>query len=64
MKKYFNLADTTFKGRHNTHKRDFKHLKYRISQIHVIIIKWEILNKVYYGNPKNNMCILCLTKKL
>ena len=27
------------------------------------IIEWEIPNKVY-GNPKQNMCILCLTEKL
>ena len=27
------------------------------------IIKWEILNKVY-GNPKQNVCVLCLTQKL
>ena len=29
MKKYFGLADNTFKGRYNHHKRDFKHPKYR-----------------------------------
>ena len=27
------------------------------------IIKWEILSKVY-GNPKQNICNLCLTEKL
>ena len=27
------------------------------------IIKWEILHKVY-GNPKQSMCIQCLTGKL
>ena len=29
MKEYMGLADTTFKGRHNNRKRDFKHPKYR-----------------------------------
>ena len=29
MKKYIGLADATFKERHNNHKIDFKHEKYR-----------------------------------
>ena len=75
MKKNIGLADNTFKERHSNHKRDFKHQKYCNStelakyvwelkeEIIALIIKWEILNKVY-GNPKQNMCILCLTEKL
>ena len=27
------------------------------------IIKWEILSKVY-DNPKQNVCVLCLSEKL
>ena len=75
MKKYIGRADTTFKERHSNHKRDFKHQKYRnctelakyvweLKEKNIApIIKWEILSKVY-GNPKQNMCILCLTEKL
>ena len=75
MKKYIGLADTTFKERHSNHKRDFKHWKYcsctelakyvwelREKNI-ATITRWEILSKVY-GNPKQNMCILCLNEKL
>ena len=72
---YISLADTTFKERHSNHKGDFKHQKYRnctelakyvweLKEENItLIIKWEILIKVY-GNPKQNMSILCLTEKL
>ena len=75
LKKYIGLADTTFKERHSNHKRDFKHQKYcnctelakyvwELKEKNIApIIKWEILSKVY-GNPKQNICILCLTEKL
>ena len=75
MKKYIGLADTTFKERHSNHKRYFKYQKYRncaeltkyvweLKEKNIApIIKWEILSKVY-GNPKQNMCILCSTEKL
>ena len=75
MKKYIGLVDTTSKERQSNHKRDFKRLKYRhctelakhVWELKekniVLIIKWEILSKVY-GNPKQDICILCLTEKL
>ena len=75
MKKYIGLANTIFKERHSNHKRDFKHQKYcnwtelatyvwKLKEKNISpIIKWEILNKVY-RNPKQKMCILCLTEKL
>ena len=75
MKKYIHLADTTFKERHSNHKRDFKHQKYHncrelakyvreLKEKNIApITKWEILSNVY-DNPKQNMCILCLTEKL
>ena len=75
MKKYIGLADITFKERDSNHKRDFKHQKYHnytelakyvweLKEKNIApIIKWKILSKVY-GNPKQNICILCLTEKL
>ena len=75
MKKYICLADTTFKQRNSNPKRDFKYQKYRnctelaeyvweLKEKNIApIIKWEILSKVY-DNPKQNICILCLTEKL
>ena len=75
MRKYIDLADTIVKKRHCNHKRDFKHQKYcsctelakyvrELKEKNITpIIKWEILSKVY-GNPKQNICILCLTEKL
>ena len=77
MKKYISLADATFKERHSNRKRAFKHQKYRnctelakyVWELKAgnieweILIKWEILSNVY-GNPKQNMCILCLTERL
>ena len=74
MKKYIGLADTTLKERHGNHKRYFKHqechnctelAKYvrELKRKSIApIIKWGILSKVY-GNPKQNLCILCLTEK-
>ena len=70
MNKYIGLADTTFKERHSNHKRDFKHQKY-CNCTELAKYVWElkekdiapILSKVY-GNPKQNMCIICLTEKL
>ena len=75
MNKYIGVTYITFKERHSNHKRDFKHQKYlnwtelakyvwKLKEKSIApIIKCEILNKVY-GNPKRNMCILCLTEKL
>ena len=80
IKKYIGVTDTTFKERtfkerHSNHKRDFKYQKYcictelgkyvwELKEKNIApIIKWEILSKVY-GNPKQNICILCLTEKL
>ena len=72
IKKYIGLTDTTFQERHSNHKRDFKYQKYcnctelakyvwELKEKNIApIIKWEILSKVY-GNPKQNICILCLT---
>ena len=63
MKKYIGLAETTFKEKHSSDKRDFKHQKYcnckelakyvwELKEENIaLIIKWEILNRVY-GNPK------------
>ena len=55
IKKYTGLADTTFKEKHNNHKRDCKHQKYcnctELAKYVWELIKWEILSKVY-GSPK------------
>ena len=75
IKKCIGLANITFKERQSNHKKDFKHQKYRnctelakyvweLKEKNIVpIIKCKILSKVY-GNPKQNMCILCLTEKL
>ena len=75
IKKYIGLAYITFRERDSNHKRDFKHQKYRnctesakyvweLKEKNIAqIIKWEILSKVY-GNPKQSICILCLTEML
>ena len=46
MKKYIGLTDNTSKRRHNNHKRDFKHQKYR-NHTELAIYVWELKEKAY-----------------
>ena len=69
MKKYIGLADTTFKERQQPQEKycyctELAKYVWELKEKNIaLIIKWEILSRVY-GNPKQNMCILCLAEKL
>ena len=72
---YFGLAEITFKGRYNNHKRDVKFIKYQYNtELTKYIwnlksysikynIQWKVVDRVY-GNANSKMCKLCLTEKL
>ena len=72
---YFALAETTFKGRYNNHKRDVKYIKYKdnteltkyIRNLEDNSIKynnqWRVVDRVY-GNANSTMCKFYLTEQL
>ena len=73
-KKYFGIAETSFKDRFRSHTRDFCHKKYVSStelskymwklkdQKITASIKWNIMS-VVHGTPKGSVYKLCLTEK-
>ena len=73
-KKYFGIAETSFKGRFRNHTRDFCHKKYvnntalskymwKLKDEKIAAsIKWNIMS-VVHGTPKSGVCELCLTEK-
>ena len=74
-KKYFDIAETSFKGRFRSHTRDFRHKRYvNSTEISTYMwklkeekitanIKWNIMS-IVHGTPKGGVCKLCLTEKL
>ena len=73
-KKYFGIAETSFKYRFRNHTRDFRHKKYVNStelskymwklkdEKITATIKWNIMS-IVHGTPKGGVCKLCLTEK-
>ena len=73
-KKYFDIAETSFKDRFRSQARDFCHKKYDNSTERskymwklkdekiTANIKWNIMS-VVHGTPKGGACKLCLTEK-
>ena len=73
-KKYFGIAETSFKDCFRNHKRDFRHKKYvnstELSKYMWKLkdekirtnIKWNIMS-IVNGTPKGGVCKLCSTEK-
>ena len=74
-KKYFDIAETSFKDRFRSHTRDFRLKKYvnstelskymwKLKDEKITAnIKWNIMSTVH-GTPKGGVSKLCLTEKL
>ena len=73
-KKYFGIAETSFKDRFRNHARDFRHKKYvnstelskymwKLKDENITAsIKWNIMS-IAHGIPNSGVCKLCLTEK-
>ena len=73
-KKYFGIAETSFKDHFRNHTRDFHHKKYvnstelfkymwKLKEEKITAnIKWNIMS-IVHGTPKVGVCKLCLTEK-
>ena len=74
-KYYLGLAETTFKERHNNHKKSFKNVHYKnnteLSKYIWLLtengktpkIKWKIIHIIVRSKIRPNFCKLCLMEK-
>ena len=68
-KKYFGIAETSFKNCFKNHTRDFlntcelsKHMWQLKDKKTSATIKWNVMS-IVHGTPKGGVCKLCLTEK-